>query len=69
MELILRQKQAKDYSLKALKRTTDLLDLNPEYYTIWNYRRHILLRGLFSERYAILRLLYLSDLSDLQYAS
>lgn len=41
------QKKAKDYSPEALKKTTELLDLNPEFYTVWNYRRHILTRGLF----------------------
>lgn len=34
---------AKDFSLSALKDTTELLHLNPEFNTIWNYRRHILL--------------------------
>lgn len=43
------QKKAKDYSPEALKKTTELLDLNPEFYTVWNYRRHILLRGLFPD--------------------
>ena len=41
------QKKAKDYSAEALKQTTALLDLNPEFYSIWNYRRFILLNGLF----------------------
>ena len=27
---------------------------NPEFYTIWNYRRHIMLNGLFPQRCAIL---------------
>ena len=37
------QKKSKVYSPDALSKTTELLDLNPEFYTIWNYRRHILL--------------------------
>ena len=41
------QKQAKEYTLEALQATNNLLDLNPEYYTIWNYRRHILVKGIF----------------------
>ncbi|WVQ84352.1 hypothetical protein IAT38_006504 [Cryptococcus sp. DSM 104549] len=40
---VLERKQAKDYSLDALQKTNQLLDLNPEFYTIWNYRRSILL--------------------------
>ncbi|ORY30606.1 hypothetical protein BCR39DRAFT_564865 [Naematelia encephala] len=44
---VLARKRSKDYTTEALKKTTDLLDLNPEFYTIWNYRRHIFLRGLF----------------------
>nr|XP_031864456.1 uncharacterized protein CI109_000370 [Kwoniella shandongensis]KAA5531528.1 hypothetical protein CI109_000370 [Kwoniella shandongensis] len=40
---VLSRKRAKDFSDEALGRTTQLLDLNPEFYTIWNYRRTILL--------------------------
>ncbi|EIW67518.1 geranylgeranyl transferase type-2 subunit alpha [Tremella mesenterica] len=40
---ILTLKKNKIYTPDALKKTTELLDLNPEFYTIWNYRRHILL--------------------------
>jgi geranylgeranyl transferase type-2 subunit alpha len=43
------QKKAKEYTREALDLTTKLLDLNPEFYTIWNYRRYILLNGLLSE--------------------
>jgi geranylgeranyl transferase type-2 subunit alpha len=43
------QKRTNDYSKEALRRTNELLDLNPEFYTIWNYRRNILTRGLFTE--------------------
>jgi geranylgeranyl transferase type-2 subunit alpha len=41
------QRKERDYSEEALAKTTELLDLNPEFYTIWNYRRNILLNGLF----------------------
>ncbi|KAF8337487.1 rab-protein geranylgeranyltransferase [Cantharellus anzutake] len=44
---ILDRRNAKDYSNEALESTTRLLQLNPEFYTIWNYRREIFLRGLF----------------------
>ncbi|KAL1942137.1 hypothetical protein VTO73DRAFT_6667 [Trametes versicolor] len=30
--------------------TTKLLHVNPEFHTVWNYRRNILLNGLFSYR-------------------
>ncbi|RPA92530.1 protein prenylyltransferase [Choiromyces venosus 120613-1] len=36
------QRLAKEYTLDALEGTARLLRLNPEYYTIWNYRREIL---------------------------
>ncbi|GFZ50587.1 hypothetical protein JCM24511_08345 [Saitozyma sp. JCM 24511] len=44
---VLARKKTGEYTVEALGQTTELLDLNPEFYTIWNYRRHILLRGLF----------------------
>jgi geranylgeranyl transferase type-2 subunit alpha len=31
--------------------TNRILDFNPEFYTIWNYRRLILLEGLFIDAY------------------
>jgi hypothetical protein len=34
-----------------LGQTTRLLDLNPEFYTIWNYRRNILVNGLIPNSY------------------
>lgn len=40
---VLARKSAKEYSEEVLGKTTQLLDLNPEFYTIWNYRRSILL--------------------------
>ncbi|KAL1413090.1 Rab geranylgeranyltransferase [Vanrija albida] len=45
-EDVLARKNAGDYSPEALAQTTALLDLNPEFYSVWNYRRHILSRGL-----------------------
>lgn len=36
-----------DFSKAAFDLTTTLLKKNPEFYTVWNYRRQILLKGLF----------------------
>ncbi|KAH7027353.1 uncharacterized protein B0I36DRAFT_375281 [Microdochium trichocladiopsis] len=36
------------YDLELLNLTTKLLQLNPEYYTIWNIRRRCLLKGVLS---------------------
>lgn len=47
--LMLHQKRDKVYTRTSLDQTTKLLDLNPEFYTIWNYRRYILLKGLFPD--------------------
>jgi len=35
--------------MEAFKRTTALLNWNPEFYTAWNYRRDILLKGIFPD--------------------
>ncbi|KAH8081570.1 hypothetical protein HD553DRAFT_275011, partial [Filobasidium floriforme] len=40
------KRSAKEYSLASLAQTTKVLDINPEFYTIWNFRREILLGGL-----------------------
>ncbi|WWC88407.1 uncharacterized protein L201_003318 [Kwoniella dendrophila CBS 6074] len=40
---VLSRKRSKDYTTESLEQTTKLLDLNPEFYTIWNFRRNILL--------------------------
>ncbi|KAI0306773.1 hypothetical protein B0F90DRAFT_1814612 [Multifurca ochricompacta] len=45
-------KKNKDWSKDALSLTTQLLSthpdiINPEFYTIWNYRRNILINGIF----------------------
>ncbi|KAJ7074238.1 rab-protein geranylgeranyltransferase [Mycena amicta] len=42
---VLSKKASNDWSREALDLTTRLLQLNPEFYTVWNYRRHILLQG------------------------
>ncbi|KAJ3508676.1 hypothetical protein NLJ89_g5629 [Agrocybe chaxingu] len=36
-----------DWSQDAFNLTTRLLQVNPEFYTIWNYRREILINGTF----------------------
>lgn len=45
---ILQDKGNKVYTEDALNKTTSVLLLNPEFYTVWNYRREILL-DLFSK--------------------
>ncbi|TFK42750.1 rab-protein geranylgeranyltransferase [Crucibulum laeve] len=47
---VLSRKKASDWSEDAFNLTTKLLQVNPEFYTVWNYRRNILLRGLFPQR-------------------
>ncbi|KAH6918753.1 rab-protein geranylgeranyltransferase [Coprinopsis sp. MPI-PUGE-AT-0042] len=44
---LLSRKRVQDYSEEAFKLTTRMLHINPEFYTIWNYRRTIMLKGLF----------------------
>ncbi|KAF8590427.1 rab-protein geranylgeranyltransferase [Ramaria rubella] len=44
---VLAHKQDKDWSFAALDLTKELLAFNPEFYTVWNYRRDILLNGVF----------------------
>lgn len=44
------QKKNNDWSKDAFDLTTKLLQINPEFYTIWNYRRNILLNGVFPAR-------------------
>ncbi|KAI8142547.1 hypothetical protein BJV82DRAFT_540049 [Fennellomyces sp. T-0311] len=36
-----------EYTQETLKLTTRILEMNPDYYTIWNIRRNVLLRGIF----------------------
>lgn len=40
---MLRGKAKQEYTLAALQKTTELLELNPEFNAVWNYRRHIYL--------------------------
>ncbi|KAF9049343.1 protein prenylyltransferase [Hymenopellis radicata] len=44
---ILTRKKQSDWSKDAFDLTTRLLQVNPEFYTVWNYRRNILVNGLF----------------------
>lgn len=43
-DLVLTQKENQVYDEKAFQQTTLLLDLNPEFYTIWNYRRDVMMQ-------------------------
>jgi hypothetical protein len=47
----LAQKASDDWSREAFTLTTRILQINPEYYTVWNYRRNILLHGIFPGRW------------------
>ncbi|EJT98480.1 rab-protein geranylgeranyltransferase [Dacryopinax primogenitus] len=44
---VLARKRASAFTQESFDLTTKLLGLNPELYSIWNYRRLILLNGLF----------------------
>jgi len=46
---VISRKKNKDWSHDALHLTSRLLQVNPEFYTIWNYRRSILLNGIFPD--------------------
>ncbi|KAG6836648.1 hypothetical protein H0H93_005478 [Arthromyces matolae] len=46
---VLARKKDKDWSEYALELTSRLLQINPEFYTIWNYRRNIFLNGIFPQ--------------------
>ena len=50
--MVVVQKEAKEWTAGALNLTTQLLATNPEFYTVWNYRRNIFLHGLFPNRCA-----------------
>lgn len=39
---VLNLKNEKTYTADSFKLTTELLQLNPEFYTVWNYRRDII---------------------------
>ena len=47
--LIIIQRQHNDFSKGAFELTTQLLKKNPEFFTVWNYRKTILSEGLFKE--------------------
>ncbi|RDB20991.1 Geranylgeranyl transferase type-2 subunit alpha [Hypsizygus marmoreus] len=44
---IISRKKSRDWSREALHLTSRLLQINPEFYTVWNYRRNIFLHGIF----------------------
>ncbi|KAF4614599.1 hypothetical protein D9613_002906 [Agrocybe pediades] len=44
----LSKKKSQDWSRESFDLTTRLLQVNPEFYTIWNYRRDIMVNGLFA---------------------
>ncbi|KIK63666.1 hypothetical protein GYMLUDRAFT_40746 [Collybiopsis luxurians FD-317 M1] len=46
---VISRKNRNDWSKEALQVTTQLLQINPEFYTVWNYRRLILLNGVFPQ--------------------
>ncbi|KAF8201598.1 rab-protein geranylgeranyltransferase [Pholiota molesta] len=46
-ETVLAKKKERDWSQDAFNFTTRLLQVNPEFYTVWNYRRNILTNGVF----------------------
>ncbi|KAL4065365.1 rab-protein geranylgeranyltransferase, partial [Scleroderma citrinum] len=44
---VMSRKKNKDWSREAFEITQRLLQVNPEFYTVWNYRRNIMLNGIF----------------------
>ncbi|PSS06720.1 hypothetical protein M430DRAFT_54519 [Amorphotheca resinae ATCC 22711] len=49
VDLIERKIAERQYTREVLELTSKLLIKNPEYYTIWNVRRRLLIHGLFSK--------------------
>lgn len=47
--LMFRKVAERQYTREVLDLTSKLLSKNPEYYTIWNIRRRLLIHGLFSK--------------------
>jgi len=45
-EEVLRLKSCGNYSKSAFTKTTEVLGANPDFYTVWNYRREILSTGV-----------------------
>ncbi|KAL8947196.1 MAG: hypothetical protein Q9222_006495 [Ikaeria aurantiellina] len=50
VEIVNTKMRNKEYTNDVLSKTTELLELNPEYYTVWNYRR-LLLRSFFTSQF------------------
>ncbi|KAJ6500469.1 hypothetical protein C8R45DRAFT_977826 [Mycena sanguinolenta] len=46
---VLSKKASNDWSREAFDLTTRVLQINPEFYTVWNYRRNILMQGIFPD--------------------
>ncbi|KAI8998770.1 rab-protein geranylgeranyltransferase [Trametes punicea] len=47
---VLARKKTRDLTHESFDLTTKLLQVNPEFYTVWNYRRNILTGRVFFER-------------------
>ncbi|KAL1730257.1 hypothetical protein EV714DRAFT_250478 [Schizophyllum commune] len=48
-EAVMSKKRAREISQEAFDLTTKMLENNPEFYSVWNYRRDIMTKGLFSQ--------------------
>lgn len=46
-EQVFEKRKNKDFSQNAFDTTTAILRVNPELYTIWNYRRNVMTNGIF----------------------
>ncbi|KAI6043063.1 rab-protein geranylgeranyltransferase [Pisolithus marmoratus] len=46
---VISRKKNKEWSMDAFDATQRLLEKNPEFYTVWNYRRNIMLNGIFPD--------------------
>jgi len=47
-QAVLARKKQNDWSQESFNLATKILQVNPEFYTVWNYRRHILINGMFA---------------------
>ena len=56
------QRKLGDLGEVSFNLTTRVLQVNPEFYTIWNYRRKILLDGIFPARYVLPSIHYLLNI-------
>ena len=43
LNVITQKRKASDFSLESLKLTEKVLKVNPDFYSLWNYRRKILI--------------------------